>query len=277
MAAGGLPDGDITALAVSPDDPSLLYAAGARGDLYASADAAQSWTRLGDVGALGGFYRQLYVAPGQGTDLFMVVRPGGVVRSRDGGYTWLPLAEGLPGNERETYVLSLAIDPSAPSTVYAGTGAWVGGGHGVYKSTDAGDTWLPANRGMLDYRISALAVHPTRPDTVYAGGDSGELFKSADGGQTWADLSAGLRVQEYYPPRTIRSIVVDPAAPDTLYLLGDNVGVMVSHDGGLRWRALAKPGEHDQPVFTVMAAALQPQPIFVVGIEREGGWRHAAD
>jgi photosystem II stability/assembly factor-like uncharacterized protein len=277
LAASGLPDEDVTALAVSPDDPSVLYAAGARGDVYASTNASETWTRLGDPGMWGGFYRQLYVDPSRGTNLFMVVRPGGILRSLDGGYTWLPLVEGLPGNERETYVLSLAIDPADANIMYAGTGAWVGGGHGVYKSTDAGETWSPVNQGMLDYRISALAVDPIRPETVYAGGDSGELFKSTDGGQTWADLSQGLRVQEYFPPRTIRTIVVDPAAPDTVYLLGDNVGVMVSYDGGLRWRALAKPGEYDQPVFTVMAAILHPQPVFVVGIEREGGWRYAAD
>jgi photosystem II stability/assembly factor-like uncharacterized protein len=275
LAATGLPNEDVLALAISRDVPPTLYAAIGR-DVFASIDGAQSWTHRGDSGIFSGFYRQLYITSGDSNVLFMVIRPGGLIRSNDGGYTWLPVGEGLPGDDHEVYVLSLAIDPTDADVVYAGTGAWVGGGHGVYKSTDGGETFAPANRGMLDYRISALAVDPGQPETLYAGGDSGELFKSTDGGQTWIDLTDNLRVQRYAQPRTIRGIVIDPAASETVYLLGDNAGVLVSHDGGETCRQFGKPGDHDQPTFSAWTVAFTPQPVLIVGLEREGGWQARA-
>lgn len=274
LASAGLPNEDVEALALSRGVPPTLYAAVGR-DIFASADGAESWTHLGDSGMFSGFYRQLYVDPSGGTVLFIVTRPGGIARSSDGGYTWLPVSEGLPGNEREVYALSLAIDPTDTSVIYVGTGGWVGQGHGVYKSTDGGETWSPANRGMIDYRITALAVDPANPQIVYASGDGGELFKSTDGGQSWNDLTDKLPLQKSSHP-SIRDIAIDPATPETIYLLCDRAGVLVSSDGGAKWRALGKPAEADYPSFTATAVIFDPQPILVVGIEREGGWRYAA-
>lgn len=57
--------------------------------------------------------------------------------------------------------------------------AWA---NGVYKTTDGGQTWTPANRGLLDRSITALAINPTNPQTVYAGTFEGEVFVSVDGG-----------------------------------------------------------------------------------------------
>jgi photosystem II stability/assembly factor-like uncharacterized protein/predicted Ser/Thr protein kinase len=276
LAAAGLPNEQVLALAFSRDGSSTLYAA-AGSEIYASTDGAESWTRLGDTGFFGVDECLLRSDPSNGNVLFAVAKSDGIARSSDGGHTWLLVGEGLPGDEHSTYALSLAIDPADTNVLYVGSGGFVGQGHGVYKSTDGGETWSPANRGMLDYRITALAVDPAHPQTVYAGGHSGELFKSSDGGQTWNNLTDRLRIQQYSYPRTIRDIVVDPAAPETIYLLGDNAGIMVSNNGGEKWRVLTKPGEHDQPSFTAMAIIFDPQPALVVGIDDAGGWRYAAD
>jgi photosystem II stability/assembly factor-like uncharacterized protein len=277
LAADGLPSEDVTALALSPDASPILYAAaGVRGDVYGSTDGAQSWTRLGDSGLFGFPNRRLIVSPDDGRLLFALGVANDIFRSNDGGHTWLPVKGGLPGDEHSTHALSLVIDPTNANVLYVGTGGFVGGGHGVYKSTDGGATWSPANRGMIDYRITALAVNPAQPQTLYAGGDGGELFKSTDGGQTWHDLTETLSTQmsDY---STIRDIVVDPVTPETIYLLADKTGVLLSHDGGERWRLLGKPGEPDYPVFTALAIIFDPQPVLIVGIEGEGGWRYAAD
>jgi photosystem II stability/assembly factor-like uncharacterized protein len=277
LASSGLPSEDVTALALSRDVPPTLYAAvGVRGDVFASSDGAQSWARVGDTGLFGGYDRLLRADPSDGRVLFAIAKSNGLVRSSDGGQAWLPVGEGLPGDEYGTFVLSLAIDPTDANVIYLGSGGFVGQGHGVYKSTDGGETWASANRGMIDYRITALAVDPARPQTVYAGGDAGELFKSSDGGQTWSDLTDALPIPEHLHS-SIRDIVLDPAAPETVYLLCDYLGVLVSYDGGEKWRTLGKPGEPDNPSFTAMVIIFDPQPLLVVGVEREGGWRYATD
>src|SRR5688572_7510614 len=83
-------------------------------------------------------------------------------------------------------VLSLAIDPTSSSRVYAGTS------RGLFKTTDGGNTWvarLAAARGA----VRAIAVDPTMPTTVYAGaeasmltvGNTGTVYKSTDSGMSW--------------------------------------------------------------------------------------------
>jgi photosystem II stability/assembly factor-like uncharacterized protein len=275
VASVGLPDEAVTALAADRGVPATLYAA-VGNSIFASSDAAGSWTHLADTGLMGGFYGELEVAPTDSNVLFALARPGGAARSRDAGYTWLPLGPGLPGDENELYVLTLAIDPTDAQVVYAGTGGWVGHGHGVYKSINGGDGWAPANWRMLDYRITALAVDPMHPQTLYAGADEGELFKSFDGGQTWVDLSDGLRLQQYSEPRTILMITLDPSAPETLFLLADNSGVLFSADGGAQWRPVGKPGDQDQPIFIAWVVAFTPQPVLIVAVENDGVWRYAA-
>ncbi len=79
------------------------------------------------------------------------------------------MRKGLPGDENEVYVMSLAIDPTDANVIYAGTGGFVGQGHGVYKSTDGGDNWSASNRGLIDYRITAIAIDPADSKIVVCG------------------------------------------------------------------------------------------------------------
>jgi len=73
-----------------------------------------------------------------------------------------------------TSVHALALDSQTPTTLYAGTG-------GVFKSTDGGTSWSPANTGLPNTSIFTLAIDPTTSTTLYAGMRSG-VFKSVDGG-----------------------------------------------------------------------------------------------
>ena len=65
-------------------------------------------------------------------------------------------------------VTALAINPTTPTTLYAGTQE-----SGVFKSTDSGGTWAAANTGLTDLHIDALAINPTTPATLYAGTEVG--------------------------------------------------------------------------------------------------------
>jgi hypothetical protein len=61
-------------------------------------------------------------------------------------------------------VSALAIDPTTPTTLYAGTF-----GSGVFKSTTGGSAWRAVNTGLTNTRVRTLAITPTTPTTLYAG------------------------------------------------------------------------------------------------------------
>ncbi len=119
------------------------------------------------------------------------------------------------------YVNSLAIDPSAPAILYAGTY------DGVFKSGDRGRTWTPVNIGLASTYVSALAINPSAPATLYAGTDSG-VFKSGNGGLSWTVVDNGLT------NTAVSTLAIDPSAPATLYA-GTNGGIFKSTNGGLGW------------------------------------------
>jgi hypothetical protein len=68
-------------------------------------------------------------------------------------------------------VQALAINPTTPTTLYAGTGDG-----GVFKSTDGGATWTANSTGLTNLDVQALAINPTMPTTLYAGTDGNSVF-----------------------------------------------------------------------------------------------------
>ena len=274
--SSGLPAEDIVALCYGPTGAGALYAVvGNKGQVVQSVDGGASWSQIGKIDLVVGFENWLFVAPRSPEHLYFLGVPRGLAYSPNAGQSWVPVGEGLPGyGDGETYVLTLATDPANANVLYAGTGGWVGNGHGVYKSTDGGMSWVPSNRGMLDYRITALAIDPGNPDVVYAGGDSGELFKSTDGGATWADLTEALHVQEYSYPGTIYTIAIDERDPERVALLGSNAALMFSGNGGASWQLLGKPGEHTQPHFSVSEVFFGPKLTVIAGVDGDAVWRY---
>jgi len=271
LTVNGLPSEDVASLALSQASPPTLYAA-ASDNVFASTDGGANWMqRAAGVGNGRGF-SQMRVAPGNGDILYAVTVIEGAFRSDDGGYNWMAINNGLPKDDNGSLnVQAVAIDPGDPYLVYVGTGWESSSGNGVFKSTDGGATWTPANRGMIDYSIHAIAVDPHNPRVLYAGAYGGDLFKSADGGETWMDITGRLPDKA-----TVVDIVVDPTTPDTVYLLFDRLGVLVSTNGGERWRLAGRPGELEYPTPTALAVVSGPQPAFIIGVRDSGGWRYAA-
>src|SRR5690349_21859472 len=131
--------------------------------------------------------------PGDPTTWYFGSTGGGIWKSTDGAITWKPIFE----HEKSSSIGSLAVAPSDPNTIYAGTGeACIRGnlaqGDGVYKSVDAGKSWK--NVGLRDSRaIGKLIIHPTNPDIVFVAalghpyGQNAErgVFRTMDGGKSW--------------------------------------------------------------------------------------------
>jgi photosystem II stability/assembly factor-like uncharacterized protein len=153
------------------------------------------------------------------TLLYVGAASGGVWKSQDGGTTFKPVFD----KQAVQSIGAVTIDPSDPRTVWVGTGeAWtrnsVSIGDGIYKSTDGGDTWthmgLPASE-----RIVKIVVHPTSSAIVYAcvpgklWSDSTDrgLYKTTDGGKTWALVLKGGNAST-----GCSAVTMDPKNPNVL-------------------------------------------------------------
>lgn len=124
-------------------------------------------------------------------------------------------------------IYCLAVDPSTPATLYAGTASG-----GVFKTTDGGTNWEPKNHGLEalysygSFNILVLVIDPKVPSTLYAGTYAG-VFKSTDGGATWSVKSNGFSMEISDVP----NLVIDPVTPSTLYASARGDGYK-SIDGG---------------------------------------------
>jgi len=132
--------------------------------------------------------------PSQPATFYMGSTGGGVWKTTDAGYNWINLSDHqIPVASMGAIEVSL----SNPGVVYAGTGSSkirsnVSIGRGIYKSTDAGKTWVFA--GLRDVgQISTVRVHPTNPDMVWVAAlgnpfaDNPErgIYRTTDGGRNW--------------------------------------------------------------------------------------------
>ena len=122
-------------------------------------------------------------------------------------------------------IYALAIDPSSPATLYAGTDS-----NGVYKSVNGGASWTAVNAGLTNTTVLALAVDPSAPAKIYAG-TFGGAFKSIDGGGSWTTINAGLA------GTNVDALAIDPSNPATIYA-GSGGGVSKSVNGGQSWTAM---------------------------------------
>ncbi len=194
--------------------------------------------------------------PGDSTTFYFGSVNGGIWKTTDAGVVWAPIFDGQPVGS----IGALAVAPSDPKTIYAGTGETdiredLSSGNGVYKSTDGGATW--SHIGLEDTRqISQIAIDPQNPSIVYVGAlghvygpseDRG-VYKSVDGGAHWA------RVLGLGPEIGISDLAMCASAPQLLFagawhtrrppwsayapVDGPGGGLYRSQDAGKTWSRL---------------------------------------
>lgn len=242
------------------------------------------WRALGPK-FCGGRIEAVDCPPGDPGTIYAGVGAGGVFKTTNGGLTWSPIF----ANESTYAVGDVEVSRAQPDLIWVGTGeAHLSGtsfeGTGVFKSTDAGASWV--NVGLnSSAHIGKVVSHPTHPELVYvavigsrhsAQGQRG-VYRSQDGGETWERvLDAGERVG-------VIDLVMDPNDPQRLWATswqrgsGPKSGVHRSTDGGDTWTKLSGgllEGEHVGRV-AVDASASQPGVVYslVVDHSPEGGGR----
>src|SRR6266540_4720084 len=120
------------------------------------------------IGPVGNRLTSAAGVPGDPSTYYVGAASGGVWKTTDGGVSWEPLFDEQPVQS----IGSLAVAPSDPNVLWAGTGedcirSHISIGNGIYKSTDAGRTWTHMGLDSTA-RIARVVVHPTNPDVVYA-------------------------------------------------------------------------------------------------------------
>jgi photosystem II stability/assembly factor-like uncharacterized protein len=263
VSDGQMGTGSVGAVAVAPSDPNVVYAGMGEGcirgnvshgdGVYRSTDAGRTWKHLGlaDSRQIG----RIRVDP-RDPDVVYVAALGhtfgasherGVFRSRDGGATWKCV---LFVND-STGAVDLSLDPNNPRIVYATTWQvfrtpWSlvsgGAGSGLWKSTDAGETWTRLTGEGLPKGIwgrvgvTASAALPGRVWAVIEA-DAGGVFRSDDAGRTWKRTSEdrNLRQRAWY----YTHVLADPKSAETVYVL--NVQFMRSKDGGTTFQRVGTP------------------------------------
>lgn len=263
-----IPVGTIGAIAVAESDPNVIYVGTGESPIrgvttsqgegvWKSTDAGRTWSFIGlaEIGQTS----HIEVHP-DNPDVAYVAAQGqiwapneerGVYRTTDGGKTWEHVLKVNP----DTGASDLSMDPTNPRILYAamwhhGRKPWFiksgGEGGGIYKSTDAGDTWTKLEGGLppLVGKIG-VEVSPSRPSRIYAiieaEPEKGGLWRSDDHGETW-ELINGHRVLHSRAWYYIH-LRADPSDPDTVWVL--NVPLMKSIDGGATWEKIDTPhGDH---------------------------------
>jgi photosystem II stability/assembly factor-like uncharacterized protein len=201
-------------------------------ELARSDDGAASWNLI--PGFLGGQSSQLWQLASAAADpqnLIAAGRPA-AFRSANGGASWTPIVAGLP-DEFGTFDIEFA--ESDPSVVYFGPyqdSMPTPIVYGVYRSTDGGTTWVPADTGIADLGAYDIEVDPTDSRIVYA--IAGTTFvKSVDSGTTWRTLRQSLTSSS--------RIAIDPVIPRVVYVVSYDNLVLRSVDGGESFEAVVSP------------------------------------
>jgi photosystem II stability/assembly factor-like uncharacterized protein len=240
-----------------PTDPSTLWVATASGGLWKSTNRGQQWTNVFDTMAVSTFGDValapsdpdvVYAGTGEQNNRQSTSYGNGVYRTDDGGATWRHL-----GLAETRHIGRIVVDPEDPDRAYVAAlgNLWAPSPErGVFRTQDGGRTWekvlfVDENTGAVD-----LVMDPDHPRTLYAatyqrmrrtwgfngGGPGSGIYKTTNGGNTWALLAGGIPAGD----KGRIGLAISRSNPRVLMALIETAdrntqGTYRSEDGGSSW------------------------------------------
>ena len=241
------------ALAINPMSPNILFAATHEYGIYRSDDLGYNWYtvngglsdlstrdivvdprhspfyayagfwhRSGVLKSTGGINWSLTSSPLTGIKIFRMAidrnqadtlylasqSSEGIIKTTNGGETWAP--SGLTNQ----MIWQVAIHPQNSQILYSGTDE-----DGLYKSTDAGTSWVHAQKGLTNISATSTVTLLGNVNTLYVSTLGTGVYKTIDYGSTWSKYIVNL------PDRLIHALVQHPTNPDLVYALSDTAGL----------------------------------------------------
>jgi photosystem II stability/assembly factor-like uncharacterized protein len=241
----------VWSLVFDPRDSSVLYAGYENCEIFRSEDGGEHWRQLpvtvrfpevtvGPGANPAKRVLRLAANPADPGELYAAIEVGGILRSQDGGQHWENMSHGQYLNDDTVDMHGVLVGRWRPGMVLAI------GRAGLFRSTDRGEHWASARLEPLNPKGQTycrdIREVPGDPKTIWVAAganfqsDVGVLFRSADGGMTWARVDMGVE-----PRTTMFAIAFDQRQPRRMYCATSGGEVFSSEDGGHRWAARNLP------------------------------------
>jgi photosystem II stability/assembly factor-like uncharacterized protein len=280
-------------LAVSVLAPAALRAQGTR-SVDPSLYAGLRWRNIGPF--RGGRAVAVSGVAGDPRTFYFGAVGGGVWKSGNAGRTWEPVMDSQP----VASIGALAVAPSDPNTVYAGSGeadmrSDIQHGNGMYRSTDAGASWTRI--GLEDSRsIGRILVDPRDPKTLlvaalghqYGPNEMRGVYRSTDGGASWTRVlfhdrdTGAVELASDPSMRTVYASLWQTRRPPwSVYppSNGPGSGLYKSTDGGVTWAQLRGNGFPAESLGKIglAVAPSDPNRVYAIVDAKAGGLYRSDD
>ena len=260
IADHGLP---VWSLAFDPRDPKVMYAGYENCEVFRSEDGGEHWAQLPvsvrfpEVTVSPGSnpakrVLRLAVSPSSSSEIYGAIEVGGVIRSLDGGEHWENMSHGQYVNDDTVDMHGVLVGRWRPGSVLAI------GRAGLFCSTDRGEHWASARLEPLNPKGQTycrdIREVPGDPKTIWVAAganfqsDVGVLFRSKDGGASWARVDMGVK-----PRSTMFAMAFDERHPQRMFCATTGGEVFASEDGGKLWTERPLP-EGATQVYAVACA-----------------------
>lgn len=262
--------GRVVDMDVVESNPHTMYVAGATGGLWRTTDNGITWTStfdapvhsIGDVAVFQPNPQILWVGTGERANRQSVGWGDGVYKSTDGGASWTNM-----GLRTSMHIGRIQLHPSNPDIAWVAAQGSVwgpGGERGLYKTTDGGRSWTRTLQVDEETGVTDVALDWNDPNVLYAasyqrrrsaygfdgGGPGSALWKSTDGGNTWAKLTGnglpdgeygriGIAVYRKNPRVVVISVEQGARYNASTAYMQRKAGVYRSEDAGATWRFMS--------------------------------------